>query len=131
VSAHPRHAWPSSFVSESEPSYEFADVGRTRKPVSAFDKVDSISCDGAAFSKYFGQTKKNKADAVSEFNALRSMHGVCTVKSSTIEGFDRSFDLECERGGNLSLTLEIEKKNSNQVVKYAFRGASDGACPVR
>jgi hypothetical protein len=87
--------------------------------------------DPGTFTRYLAQTKKPKAQALAEFDALRSAHGACIVKSSIVEGFDRSFDLECDRGGDLSLVLEVAKKDPNQIASYSFRGARDATCPVR
>ncbi len=87
--------------------------------------------DARAFTRYRAPTKKQKAEAQTEFDALRSAHGACTVKSSIVEGFDRSFALECERGGDLSLVLELTKKDPSQIGGYSFRSPRDATCPVR
>jgi hypothetical protein len=43
---------------------------------------------------------------------------------------ERTIHLECERGGNLDLRLELDKKDSNQVLTYAL-SSKEGVCPVR
>jgi len=63
--------------------------------------------------------------------ALRSAHGACLVKSSTMLSSDRSIVLACERGGDLALVLDVDKKDSNAVSSYGFSGVSEGTCPLR
>jgi hypothetical protein len=86
--------------------------------------------DPAIFSRYFAKDEKTRDAAVIEFEALRAQHGVCTVGSSTMIADERTIHLECERGGNLDLRLELDKKDSNQVLTYALR-RKEGVCPVR
>jgi CubicO group peptidase (beta-lactamase class C family) len=86
--------------------------------------------DAAIFSRHFAKDKKPRDAAVIEFEALRAQHGVCTVGSSTLISDERTIHLECERGGNLDLRLELDKKDSNQVLTYAL-SRKEGVCPVR
>jgi len=43
---------------------------------------------------------------------------------------ERTIHLECERGGNLHLRLELDKKDSNQVLTHTLT-RKEGFCPVR
>ena len=86
--------------------------------------------DAAIFSRHFGKDKKTRDAAAIEFEANRVQHGACTVGSSTLISDERTIHLECERGGNLDLRLERDKKDSNQVLTYAL-SSKDGVCPVR
>jgi CubicO group peptidase (beta-lactamase class C family) len=86
--------------------------------------------DPAIFSRHFGKDKKTRDAAAIEFEANRVQHGACTVGSSTLISDERTIHLECERGGNLDLRLELDKKDSNQVLTYVL-SSKEGVCPVR
>jgi CubicO group peptidase (beta-lactamase class C family) len=86
--------------------------------------------DGAIFSRHFAKGKKTSDAAATNFEALRTQHGACTVGTSTMVSDERTIHLECERGGNLDLRLELDKKDSNQVLMYTL-SAKEGVCPVR
>jgi CubicO group peptidase (beta-lactamase class C family) len=85
--------------------------------------------DGAIFDRHFAQANK-ASDEAAFFEALRAQHGACTVGSSTMISDQRIISLECERGGNLELKLELDKKDPNQVATYTL-SRKEGVCPVR
>jgi len=92
--------------------------------------------DDGAYRKHLApKSTKTRDETVKEFDALRSMHGACTVKSATravIRGaFDRRLELSCERGGDMSLVLHIDPKDANAVAAYWFEASAIGTCPVR
>jgi CubicO group peptidase (beta-lactamase class C family) len=61
---------------------------------------------------------------------LAAAHGVCTVKTPRHVGFDWAFELDCERGGGLVLTLVTDPKDYS--VKGLHVGPNQvGMCPVR
>jgi hypothetical protein len=105
-------------------------VPKELRPVA--EKVTGLirKWDAAIFSRYFAKAKKTRDAAATEFEALRLQHGICTVHSSTLTSDERTIDLECERGGDLDLTLEIDKKDPNQVLTYAL-STKEGVCPMR
>jgi CubicO group peptidase (beta-lactamase class C family) len=86
--------------------------------------------DAATFSRHFAKGKKTSDAAATDFEAIRAQHGACTVSASTMVADERTIHLECERGGNLDLKLELDKKDSNQVMTYAL-SSKEGVCPVR
>jgi CubicO group peptidase (beta-lactamase class C family) len=86
--------------------------------------------DDGVYKKHLAKVKP-RDEALASFESLRAAHGACTLKSSTVEAFDRTFTLSCERGGDLAMTLELDKKDPNVVTGYAFRGSSGELCPVR
>jgi CubicO group peptidase (beta-lactamase class C family) len=87
--------------------------------------------DDGVFKKHLAGPQRAREATSASFEALRAVHGACTLKSSTVEAFDRTFVLSCERGGDLALSLEVDKKDPNLVASYAFRATSDELCPVR
>lgn len=87
--------------------------------------------DEGTYAKHLAKTKKTKDETAAAFEALRGAHGACTVKSSRIEGFERAFVLDCQRGGRLSLKLMVEPKHTDTVVRYGFKSGGEGTCPVR
>jgi CubicO group peptidase (beta-lactamase class C family) len=86
--------------------------------------------DDGVYKKYLAKVRPH-GETASSFEALRAAHGSCNLKSSTVEAFDRTFTLSCERGGDLAMTLELDKKDPSLVTSYGFRAASDELCPVR
>jgi len=113
-------------------------VGTTRNvPVPkemrpAVEKVTGLirKWDAAIFNRHFAKTKKTSDKAATEFEALRLEHGICTIRSSTLTSDERTIHLECERGGDLDLRIELDKKDPNQVLTYAFP-TKHVVCPVR
>jgi len=113
-------------------------VGTTRDlPVpkelrAAAEKVTGLirKWDAAIFNRHFAKAKKTRDAAATEFESFRAQHGVCTVRSSTMISDERTIHLECERGGDLDLTIELDKKDPNQVLTYALN-TKEGVCPVR
>jgi CubicO group peptidase (beta-lactamase class C family) len=87
--------------------------------------------DEAIYKKYLAKIKTTHDETAAAFAKLRAVHGACFVKSSTIVGFDREIVLECERGGGLSLTLDMDKNRPELISSYAFAEAQEGTCPVR
>ena len=87
--------------------------------------------DDGAYKKHLAKSKPARDDVAAGFEALRATHGACGLRSSTVEAFDRTFMLSCERGGDLAMTIDVDKKDPNVVTSYAFRATSDELCPVR
>ena len=113
-------------------------VGTTRGlPVpkelrAAADKVTSLirKWDPATYTKYLGKQKKTRETLAKEFDGLRFIHGACTVQSMTAVSDERKLVLECERGGEVDLTIELDPKDPTQISLHAFN-AKEGVCPVR
>jgi CubicO group peptidase (beta-lactamase class C family) len=113
-------------------------IGTTRdapipKPLrSVVQRVTQLigKWDDSLYKKHLAKVRP-RDETASAFEALRAAHGACTLKASTVEAFDRSFQLACDRGGDLTMTLALDKKDPNLVTGYAFHGASDELCPVR
>ncbi|MFT3767868.1 MAG: serine hydrolase domain-containing protein [Minicystis sp.] len=87
--------------------------------------------DDAVFKKHLARTKKPREETARFFEELRAAHGACTVKSMTNVVFTRKLALECEHGGDLTLTLAVDAKSPDVVTSYAFEGVGHGTCPVR
>jgi CubicO group peptidase (beta-lactamase class C family) len=87
--------------------------------------------DDGIFKRHLANAHRARDATAASFEALRAVHGACKLKSSTVEVFDRTFVLSCERGGDLTLALEVDKKDPNAVTSYAFRTTNDELCPVR
>lgn len=87
--------------------------------------------DDATFKKHLTKTRRTRDELAATFERLRTAHGSCAVTSATFEGTDRRLDLDCARGEALSLVLETDPKDPDTIVELGFRGASEGACPVR
>jgi hypothetical protein len=83
------------------------------------------------YKNHLSHAKKTRDEAAVAFETLRSVHGACSFRSSTMTFVDRIIELDCERGGDMSLTLEVDAKDPMQVVHYKFGGASEATCPVR
>jgi CubicO group peptidase (beta-lactamase class C family) len=114
-------------------------IGTTRdapipKPLrSVADRVAQLigKWDEGAYKKHLAKSKPARKEVAALFEALRAAHGSCALKSSTIEAFDRTFALSCERGGDLAMTLDVDGKDPNLVTSFGFRAASEELCPVR
>jgi CubicO group peptidase (beta-lactamase class C family) len=92
--------------------------------------------DDAVYEKHLAKFPKPRDEMVKFFDGLRASHGACTVTSSTMEAFDRTLVLTCDRGGALSLTLAVDPKAPDAITGIAFRnagggGGGGGPCPVR
>jgi CubicO group peptidase (beta-lactamase class C family) len=87
--------------------------------------------DDAVFKKHLSKTKRPREEAVKLFDELRAAHGTCGVKSLTNVVFDQRIVVACERGGDLTLTVQMDPKDADAVTSYAFEAASQGTCPVR
>jgi CubicO group peptidase (beta-lactamase class C family) len=87
--------------------------------------------DDATYRKYLSKATRRREDAVPMFEALRAAHGVCRVKTSRTLAFERRIELECERGGAVDLSLDVEEKSPTAVMRYSFQEANDGPCPSR
>jgi CubicO group peptidase (beta-lactamase class C family) len=87
--------------------------------------------DDAVYKRYLSKTTKTRNEAFNMFEGLRASHGACVVKSSTVVAFDRNIVLECERGGDLALFIDLDKKDPSTVSMYRFGGASESICPAR
>jgi hypothetical protein len=90
--------------------------------------------DDATYKSHLAaKSKRTREQIVNEFDALRAMHGACTIESATRlwlgAAYGRKLELACERGGNLSLLLEIGP-DRNLVERYAFERMG-GTCPNR
>jgi CubicO group peptidase (beta-lactamase class C family) len=87
--------------------------------------------DEATYRKHLARTKNTHDETMAMFARLRAVHAACLVKSSTIVVFDRKLELECERGRDLALTLEVDKNDPAVISTYAFVEAKAETCPVR
>lgn len=83
------------------------------------------------FDEHLRRTGHSRDETAAAFTALRAAHGSCTVGPGTIEGFDRSFALECDRGERTSIEVEVDPKDETAVLRYRFKSGADEACPVR
>ena len=81
--------------------------------------------------EHLAKTKKTHDETTAMFATLRAAHGACLVKSSMMVVFDRKIELECEHGGDLSLTFEVDKNDPALISTYAFAEVKKGTCPVR
>jgi CubicO group peptidase (beta-lactamase class C family) len=77
------------------------------------------------------KSTKPKDDLAGFYAKLRAAHGACTVKSAVHEGFDQWFVLDCERGGDMTLTVTLDRKDEDVVTGHWYRPAARGTCPVR
>jgi CubicO group peptidase (beta-lactamase class C family) len=66
------------------------------------------------------------------FTAIGAQHGACKLKSTIHVGFDWGFDLECERGGGMRLTVVTDPADASTVKGLGFQPAEhEGLCPRR
>jgi len=86
--------------------------------------------DPATYTKHLGKEKTAREKLAQEFEGLRLIHGACTVQSMTAVSDEKKLVLDCEHGGEVELTMELDKKDPTQIVSHAFN-AKDGVCPVR
>jgi CubicO group peptidase (beta-lactamase class C family) len=86
--------------------------------------------DPATYAKHLGKEKKTREKLAEEFDGLRLIHGACTVQSMTAFSDEKKLVLDCEHGGEVELTMELDKKDPTQIVAHAFN-AKEGVCPVR
>lgn len=65
------------------------------------------------------------------FAGLGRVHGACRVKAPVHVGFDWTFDLDCERGGGMRLTIVTDPAAPSVVKGVGFAPPEGGRCPVR
>ena len=66
------------------------------------------------------------------FAAIGAQQGACKVKSTIHVGFDWGFELECERGGGMRLTVVTDPADKATVKGLGFQPAAvEGLCPRR
>ena len=65
------------------------------------------------------------------FAGLGRVHGTCRVKAPVHVGFDWTFELDCERGGGMRLTIVTDPTAPAVVKGVGFAPLEDGPCPVR
>jgi CubicO group peptidase (beta-lactamase class C family) len=114
-------------------------LGRTKDasvPADLKKLADGVAAligkwDESAFKKLLGKVKRPRDATFRQFEELRAGHRSCVVKSSQIEGFDRSFTLDCAQGSGLTMTLEMNPKDAGVVAGVALRAPEHGACPVK
>jgi hypothetical protein len=88
--------------------------------------------DDRVYKKHLAQkATKPREETAAFFEKVRVAHGVCTVKSAVREVFEQWFELDCERGGALTLSLSLDAKDEKAVQKFAIRPVGGGTCPVR
>jgi CubicO group peptidase (beta-lactamase class C family) len=91
--------------------------------------------DDGVYKKHLGpHDSKPPADTAAFFESIRKSHGVCPVRSFTrAPGGQDEFSLACERGGDLRLSVKLDEKNEDAVLRYTIngRGGGGGACPVK
>jgi CubicO group peptidase (beta-lactamase class C family) len=87
--------------------------------------------DEAIYQKYLAHVPVPH-DAFEEATAqIVAVHGVCTVRTPVHVGFDWTFELDCERGGGLVLTVAPDPKDPSVVTGVNVRPDQTGVCPVR
>lgn len=90
--------------------------------------------DDKLYTRHIAPMATRKKDDTQAWFAdvLRRAHGSCKVKSAFHEGYDTSFILECERGGDMTLGLSLDEKKPDALTGYWFRPVGQGGvCPTR
>jgi CubicO group peptidase (beta-lactamase class C family) len=105
-------------------------VPKDLRPIA--DKLTALirKWDQGTFAKHLSKQKNTREGLVQEFESMRLHHGSCAVQSMTAVSDARTVVLECEHGGELELSLELDKRDPAQVISFAFN-VKDGVCPVR
>lgn len=87
--------------------------------------------DDASFKKHLAKAKRTRDEAAKYFAGLRDAHGTCKVASMNHFIFDTTLVLECERGGDLGLRVDVDEKDRESARSYSLRSLATGTCPVR
>jgi CubicO group peptidase (beta-lactamase class C family) len=87
--------------------------------------------DEGAYKKRLARAKPPREETQKTFERLRATYGACAVRSTIIEGFDRRLVLDCERGPAVALTLDLDPKDPNAALRWAFVPERSDRCPVR
>lgn len=85
--------------------------------------------DDGAYRRLVAKAAQNRDAARAAFADLRTSHHACKVAALLHEGFDWRAELDCDRGGGLTLNIAMNKKDPSQLDRHDFRAPP--GCPVR
>jgi hypothetical protein len=87
--------------------------------------------DDAVYTKYLSKVSLPREDLQRGIAQVAAAHGSCKVKTVVHVGFDWGFDLACERGGGLRLTINTVPGDLSAVTGLGVQPLQEGLCPLR
>lgn len=87
--------------------------------------------DEAVYQQYLSKAEPPHDVMREAFAEIGAAHGACKVKTPIHVGFDWGFELACERGGTLALTIVTDPAEPTTVRGLAFKLQQEGMCPIR
>lgn len=87
--------------------------------------------DDAVYQQYLSKAEPPHDVMKEGLAALGAAHGACVVTTPIHVGFDWGFELDCERGGGMRLTVVLDPADKSTVRGLGFHPRQEGMCPVR